>query len=420
MIFTLANFNSISAQTVEDQYWDAVKNSKNVEDFKSYLKEYPNGKYASLARLKVRQNNSSTPSFLSFKVSNAMTNEAFMERWENQMRNQLPIRFGEDEIYRAAAPTSVENYFYTSVRTPNLTNVNIRTQANALKAKLVSDYCKSEAYQRKITVVLGYRDATSGYSKHIAPRDCNSNTSSNASFLSFKASSSMTNMAFMKRWENQLKTQLPITIGEYQIHRAVAPTSVENYFYTRVRTPSLSSPTETKIKARKLSAKLLSDYCKSDAYKRKITVVLSFKYNNGNGYSNHLSPAKCSTKTTSTPKKTNAEYLKSWASEVRVGLPEMVGNFQLTDAWSRCPNGCKETDNSPYLLLKFKALNNQRNTPIDQLKKSLMPDLLEEYCQTEAATRKIDLGIFFDNRGPQANYNNFWVRPQDCSAKTSQ
>jgi hypothetical protein len=56
MIFTVASFYPISAQqTVEDQYWEAVKDSKNADDFKSYLKEYPNGKYASIARLKLGQ-----------------------------------------------------------------------------------------------------------------------------------------------------------------------------------------------------------------------------------------------------------------------------------------------------------------------------------------------------------------------------
>lgn len=42
--------------TVEDQYWDSVKNSRNANDFQGYLNNYPNGKYAALARLKINQN----------------------------------------------------------------------------------------------------------------------------------------------------------------------------------------------------------------------------------------------------------------------------------------------------------------------------------------------------------------------------
>lgn len=57
MIFALANFNPVTAQqSVEDQYWDAVKTSKYNDDLESYIKEYPKGKYVVLARLKIRQN----------------------------------------------------------------------------------------------------------------------------------------------------------------------------------------------------------------------------------------------------------------------------------------------------------------------------------------------------------------------------
>lgn len=44
----------------------------------------------------------------------------------------------------------------------------------------------------------------------------------------------------------------------------------------------------------------------------------------------------------STGRKTDAEYLNGWAAEVRVGLPETMGDFQLTDAMSQCPAGCQE------------------------------------------------------------------------------
>ncbi len=62
MIFALANFSQLSAQgTVEDQYWEMVKDSKDIQDFKDYLKEYPKGKYAPIARLKVRRMSKSKP-----------------------------------------------------------------------------------------------------------------------------------------------------------------------------------------------------------------------------------------------------------------------------------------------------------------------------------------------------------------------
>ncbi|HKZ79224.1 MAG TPA: hypothetical protein VJ124_13055 [Pyrinomonadaceae bacterium] len=44
-----------SGTSVEDQYWDAVKNSSRVGDFQAYLNQYPYGQYASLARLRINQ-----------------------------------------------------------------------------------------------------------------------------------------------------------------------------------------------------------------------------------------------------------------------------------------------------------------------------------------------------------------------------
>ncbi len=44
-----------SGGTVEDQYWNAVVNSTRIQDFQSYLNNYPNGKYTPLAQLKINQ-----------------------------------------------------------------------------------------------------------------------------------------------------------------------------------------------------------------------------------------------------------------------------------------------------------------------------------------------------------------------------
>lgn len=63
------NTNITSSQTsssVEEQYWDAVKSSQRSSDFQGYLNNYPNGQYAALARLRINQlgstpGNSSNP-----------------------------------------------------------------------------------------------------------------------------------------------------------------------------------------------------------------------------------------------------------------------------------------------------------------------------------------------------------------------
>lgn len=68
-IGTNANSNvpvSVSAAVdptaVELSYWDSIKNSSSVDDFRSYLEKYPDGQFSALARNKVRSLESSAKS----------------------------------------------------------------------------------------------------------------------------------------------------------------------------------------------------------------------------------------------------------------------------------------------------------------------------------------------------------------------
>jgi hypothetical protein len=47
---------------VEEQYWNNVKNSQRPQDFQDYLNTYPSGQYALIARLRINQLSVSTPS----------------------------------------------------------------------------------------------------------------------------------------------------------------------------------------------------------------------------------------------------------------------------------------------------------------------------------------------------------------------
>jgi uncharacterized caspase-like protein len=44
-----------NATAVEEEYWEAIRNSAKADDFEAYLEEYPSGRFASLARLRARQ-----------------------------------------------------------------------------------------------------------------------------------------------------------------------------------------------------------------------------------------------------------------------------------------------------------------------------------------------------------------------------
>lgn len=43
-----------SAEEIEQEYWNGIKNSRDTKDFEDYLSAYPNGRFAPLARLKSR------------------------------------------------------------------------------------------------------------------------------------------------------------------------------------------------------------------------------------------------------------------------------------------------------------------------------------------------------------------------------
>jgi len=45
----------IDPVAVEREYWEAIRNSKDAQDFKNYLKTYPNGVYAAIAQTKSKQ-----------------------------------------------------------------------------------------------------------------------------------------------------------------------------------------------------------------------------------------------------------------------------------------------------------------------------------------------------------------------------
>jgi len=47
---TTPNVNLVDPAAIELSYWDTIKNSNNPDDFKSYLDKYPDGQFASLAK----------------------------------------------------------------------------------------------------------------------------------------------------------------------------------------------------------------------------------------------------------------------------------------------------------------------------------------------------------------------------------
>ena len=54
--------DTVDPTAIELSFWDTIKNSSNPEDFKAYLQQYPNGRFATLARIRANPTTSSQPS----------------------------------------------------------------------------------------------------------------------------------------------------------------------------------------------------------------------------------------------------------------------------------------------------------------------------------------------------------------------
>lgn len=67
-----------SSDPVEEQYWDAVKNSTRTQDFQSYLNTYPNGKYAAIARSKTSPPSSNNSQLTNLALGKTTTQSSDM------------------------------------------------------------------------------------------------------------------------------------------------------------------------------------------------------------------------------------------------------------------------------------------------------------------------------------------------------
>jgi outer membrane protein assembly factor BamD (BamD/ComL family) len=73
--------------TAEDQYWNNISNSQRAQDFQGYLYNYPNGTYASLARLRISQLGGNTTQ------SSPVVSAVEEQYWNNVKNSQRPQDF---------------------------------------------------------------------------------------------------------------------------------------------------------------------------------------------------------------------------------------------------------------------------------------------------------------------------------------
>lgn len=75
--------------SVEQQYWDAVKNSSNAQDFQNYLRDYPSGQFVPIARLKISQLGGNR---INNSMNNPTNNFSAEDQYWNDVRNSTNIR----------------------------------------------------------------------------------------------------------------------------------------------------------------------------------------------------------------------------------------------------------------------------------------------------------------------------------------
>ena len=94
ILFAVAILSPVAAQnSVEDQYGNLVEDNKTVADFQSYLKDYPRGKSASNAKLRVRQ------------LSGKPTNTSSTTTATPGSPGNTPAGFSDYEVVQASATT---------------------------------------------------------------------------------------------------------------------------------------------------------------------------------------------------------------------------------------------------------------------------------------------------------------------------
>jgi hypothetical protein len=75
-----SSVGSFDPTAIELTYWETIKNSSNPDDFKSYLDKYPDGQFVALARNKV---NSLQPNGSSSEIANAQGETVFWDSIKN-------------------------------------------------------------------------------------------------------------------------------------------------------------------------------------------------------------------------------------------------------------------------------------------------------------------------------------------------
>lgn len=132
-----------ASAAIEEQFWDAVKNSRRVEDYQSYIDSFPQGKYVPLAKLEIGRNGGTVKS-PGITTTSVTPNPTTATNVEEQFWGAIKTSNNEQDFqgYLSNFPKGkfapLANLRITQIRAANRTKTpattNVRTDAQILAA----------------------------------------------------------------------------------------------------------------------------------------------------------------------------------------------------------------------------------------------------------------------------------------------
>lgn len=126
-----------ATSSVEQQYWDAVKNSSRVEDFQNYLRDYPNGQFVPIARLKISQLSGNAP-------TNPAVNSTAEDQYWNNISNSQRAQDFQGYLY------NYPNGMYSSLARLRISQLgSSTTQSSPVVSAVEEQYWNNVRYSQR-------------------------------------------------------------------------------------------------------------------------------------------------------------------------------------------------------------------------------------------------------------------------------
>ncbi len=397
-----------SGSSVDQQFWDSIKNSQREQDYQSYLQNFPNGQFAALARLKISQ---LTPTSVPPPVtaSGTSADQQFWDAVKNSQRAtdyQSYLQNFPNGQFAALARLKVDQL--SPVSTPQQPVIPAGNAADLQFWDAVKNSQRASDYQSYL------QNFPNG---QFAPLARLKIDQMNQSVPPVTVPSNMSGQD-QTFWDAVKNSQ---RVSDYQSYlqnfpngqfSALARLRIDqlNQGVGSVQSPTTGvNPADAQFWDAVKNSQRVSDY-------------LSYLQNFPSGQFAALARLKIdqlqNTRPVAPTTSRNAPFLNRLAGENRAKLPITVGDIQLFDAASVCPSGCQQMGNSEALVIRARTPNLARNNvSIGQVERSLKPAMLQGYCGSPEQISNVIFDIDVTDRFNQ-KIGNFFVTSRDCAGNT--